>query len=84
MRLGGRRFNVGLYITNLFDQDAATGYNTSPFRDGFNITDQAFFAGFDPYALAAATSGIRPNAIFNQASAFQSRRSMRVQARFSF
>jgi hypothetical protein len=84
VRLGGRRFNVGLDITNLFDQDAATGYNTSPFRDGFNISDQAFFAGFDPYALAAATSGIRPNAIFNRASAFQSRRSMRVQARFSF
>jgi outer membrane receptor protein involved in Fe transport len=84
VRLAGKKFNVGLDIKNLFDQDTATGYNATPYRDSFNISDQAFFAGFDPVALAAATPSIRRNAIFNQANAFQNRREMRLQARFSF
>src|SRR5688572_19341696 len=46
---------------------------TTPYRDGFNVTDTAFFSGtFDPVAMAAAAPATyRPNATFNLADQYQ-------------
>lgn len=83
-RLGSRRINANVNVTNLFDQDTATGYNTTPYRDSFNISDAAFFAGFDPVALKAATPSIRVDPRFRQPSAFQARRVIRFNVKYSF
>jgi hypothetical protein len=81
---GARRVNVNVNVLNLFDQDIATAYTLTPYRDSFNISDQQFFAGFDPVALARATTSIRPDPRFNLPSAFQTRRSIQLNARYSF
>ena len=59
---------------------------TSPYRDGFNVSDQAFFSGtFDPAALAtAAPATYRPNAQFGLADQYQSRRQMRLNVHWTF
>jgi outer membrane receptor protein involved in Fe transport len=86
----GTRVEVGLDITNLFDQDIATAYSSSPYRDGFNLSDPAFFAGFDPATVvaqvraASGASAIRDDNRFGLASSFQTRRMMRLEARFTF
>jgi hypothetical protein len=80
----GRRVNVNVNVLNLFDEDIATAYTLTPYRDSFNISDAAFFAGFDPVALARSTAGIRPDARFNLPSAFQSRRSIQLNVRYAF
>jgi hypothetical protein len=36
------------------DQRTVTRRASTPWRDRFNLTDQQFFAGFDPYAVAAS------------------------------
>ncbi len=48
------RVMIGVNAINLFDQKTVTGYQTTPYRDGFNVADAAFFGGFDPVAVAAA------------------------------
>ena len=52
---GSMRVTLGVNAINLFDQktrDAAI--SATPYRDGFNVDDPAFFGGFDPAAVAAA------------------------------
>jgi carboxypeptidase family protein/TonB-dependent receptor-like protein len=63
-KLGGRtRLNVNLNISNLFDNDVATSFWDTPFRDRFTLSPvETFFNGFDPIAVAAASSTIRPDA----------------------
>ena len=47
-----------LNAINVFDQKTVTGYQTTPYRDQFNVSDATFFSGFDPVAVAtASTSG---------------------------
>jgi len=77
------RMTVGVNAVNLFDQKTITRYNTTPFRDGFNVSDAAFFSGFDPVAVATA-SNFRRDARLGQASEFQDFRVIRLQAKFSF
>lgn len=69
---------------NVFDQEAVATYATSPYRDGFNLADPVFFAGFDPAAVVAATPSIRRDARYRQANGFQAPRVIRFQARFGF
>jgi hypothetical protein len=85
-RFGGQRITVGLNILNLFDQDIVTRNFATRYRDGFNVTDQAFFSGtFDPLAIAAATpASYRPDPRFLQPDQWQTRRQLRVNAGFSF
>jgi hypothetical protein len=71
-------------VTNLFDQDTATNVFVNPYRDNFNIPDAQFFGGFDPEAIVASTPGFRRDARYRMANAYQDRRSIRLQARFSF
>ena len=78
------RIGLNLNVINLFDQDTATGYNTTPYRDAINLPNEAFFAGFDFATVAANTAGIRPDARFRQANAFLGRREIRVMARLIF
>ena len=77
------RVTLGLNATNLFDQKTVTGYQGTPYRDGFNVADPTFFGGFDPAAVAAAQN-FRPDARFGMASGFQDPRVIRLQAKFSF
>ena len=83
---GEKTINIGLDIQNLFDQKTVTRRATTPYRDGFNVTDEAFFSGtFDPVAMAnAAPTTYRPNATFNLPDQYQLRREMRLQLRYSF
>ena len=78
------RIGLNLNVLNLFDQDTATGYNTTPYRDAINLPNEAFFAGFDFASVAANTAGIRPDARFRQANAFLARREIRLMARLIF
>ena len=80
----GVRLNLNLNVINLFDQDIATGYNVTPYRDPINLANEAFFAGFDLATAVANTAGIRPDARFGQASGFQARREIRLGARITF
>jgi hypothetical protein len=82
---GNQRVNIGLNVLNLFDSDTVTRRFATRFRDGFNVTDQQFFAGFDPLAIAAATpASYRPDPRFLLPDQYQSRRTMRVNLNFMF
>jgi hypothetical protein len=85
-RFGNRRLNVGLNVTNLFDQDIVTRRFATAYRDSFNVSDQAFFAGtFDPIAIAAATpASYRPDPRFGLADQFMTRRTVRFNAHWQF
>jgi len=79
------RVTVGLNAINLFDQKTATGFQTTPYRRGFNVDDATFFRGFDPVAVAAASTPPFPaDARFGLASGYQDARVIRLQAKFSF
>ena len=80
---GNVRVTLGLNAINLFDQKTVTGYQTTPYRDGFNVADGTFFGGWDPVAVAAAQN-FRPDARFGLASGFQDPRVIRLQAKVSF
>jgi hypothetical protein len=85
IKLTGRaRVALGVNVTNLLDQDTANAFVVTPYRDNFNIPDAQFFAGFSPEAIVAATPGFRRDARYRLASGYQDRRSIRLQARFSF
>ncbi len=73
VRLPGRsRLNIGLNITNLFDQDTVTRYFTTRYRDQISgLTDAQFFQGFDSAALVASRSSIRPDPRFGQPDQYQ-------------
>ena len=83
---GRHRFNIGLNVENLFDQDTVTRLFTIPYRDTFNVSDQVFFSGtFDPVALQASAPGTyRPDPRFLQADQWMLRREMRLQLKYSF
>jgi len=84
LTLGNRhRFTISLNVTNLLDQGTVTRRANTPWRDAFNLTDQEFFAGFDPYAVAAARK-LRPNPVYGMDSAWQARRSARVSLKYRF
>ncbi len=48
------RVSIGVNAINVFDQKTVTRFNTTPYRDQFNVSDAAFFGGFDPAAVATA------------------------------
>ncbi len=54
MTTNNMRITIGLNAINLFDQKTVTGFQTTPYRDGFNVADATFFGGFDPVAVASA------------------------------
>lgn len=83
---GRHRFNIGLNVENLFDQDTVTRIFTIPYRDTFNVSDQVFFSGtFDPVALqASAPATYRPDPRFKQADQWMLRREMRLQIKYVF
>jgi hypothetical protein len=85
-RLGPRaRVNLNLNVSNLFDNDVATSIYALQYRDSFALTPiESFFGGFDPVAVAAANSRIRPDARFGQQNLFLGRRDIRLGVRFTF
>lgn len=88
LTLGRHRFNIGINIENLFDQDTVTRIFTLPFRSGdtFNVSDQVYFSGtFDPIALQAANPNTyRTDARWKLADQWMDRRQMRLQIRYAF
>jgi len=94
-RLGAQRLQLSLNVLNLFDQMTVTNYAFGqypkrPYRDGFNIPDAQFFAGFDPAALAVS-EGLEVDPRFTYdggwgpgSYGFQSRRAIRLGAKFIF
>jgi len=83
---GDHDLTIALNIDNLFDQKIVTRRATTPYRDGFNVSDTMFFSGtFDPVALATASpTTYRPNAQFNLPDQYQLRREMRLEVRYAF
>lgn len=72
-------------VLNLFDQDIATAFLNTPYRDAIPVASpQAFFAGFDADAIARATPSIRRDPRFGLPSTFQAARSVRFAAKFRF
>lgn len=62
---GHARLNVGVNVTNLFDNDVATSLWDAMFRDRITLSPvETFFNGFDPIATAAASTSIRPDPRF--------------------
>jgi hypothetical protein len=94
-RLGGSRaISLQMNVSNLFDQQTATGMAFAAYRDALVIPGfpsrpaDAFFQpnGFDTVAIQAArlpASG-RPSPTYGMANAFQGARSIRVMARLAF
>ena len=80
----GIKASVGLNVINLFDQDTATLFTTTPYRDAFSVSDTDFFAGFDPAAYAAAHPSIRTDPRFGLANAYQGQRTITVQFKVLF
>jgi hypothetical protein len=81
---GNARAAFGVNVSNLFDDDTATSVFVNAYRDNFNIPDAQFFAGFNPEAIVAANPSFRRDARYRLANGYQDRRSIRLQARFSF
>jgi hypothetical protein len=75
---------IGLNIINLFDQMTPTLFQTTPYRDAFSVSDQAFFAGFDPAAYTASHSNIRIDPRFGLASQYQGQRIVTIQYKVTF
>jgi Carboxypeptidase regulatory-like domain/TonB dependent receptor len=86
IKLGGnRKLNLNINVANLFDNDVATSIYTTQYRDSFLLTPvESFFSGFDPVAIAAANSRIRPDPRFGLRNLFLGRRDIRLGVRFSF
>jgi len=93
VKLSGRvGLNLGLNVTNLFDQDIVTRLFTTRYRDAIaGLTDAQFFQGFDHAAIVAArlatpstSDDIRPDARYTQPDQYQGARSFRVQAKLTF
>ncbi|NIM62434.1 MAG: hypothetical protein GTO30_12545, partial [Acidobacteria bacterium] len=78
---GDRSFEVTLNIRNLFDEDAVTDVDNSGLDQDLPLTNEEFFAGFDPEAVIAANDVAR-NPSFGIAENFQARREIRVGLRF--
>ena len=87
-RIGRHRFNIGLNVENLFDQDTVTRLFTLPYRstDTFNVSDPVFFSGtFDPVAMAtAAPNTYRAEPRWMLPDQWMLRREMRLQLKYSF
>jgi hypothetical protein len=84
VRFRGLRFNVGVNVINVFDQDTVTRLFTTRYRDQISgITDAQFFQGFDVAALAAARA-LRPDPRFALSDQYLSARTVRLQAKFTF
>jgi outer membrane receptor protein involved in Fe transport len=88
IRQFGGRINVSMDVQNLFDQEFATNFNVTPYRDNLNIAFTDFFNGFDPEDFVAAQRAqrvqIRDDPRFLMPSAFLGRRVIRFNARVSF
>jgi outer membrane receptor protein involved in Fe transport len=91
---GSTRVSLQANITNLFDQDTATGMAFAAYRDSLtmaaygNKVADAFFqpGGFDTVAIQASRlpSSGRPSPTYKMNNAFQGARAIRVMAKFSF
>jgi hypothetical protein len=83
---GHQHISLGVNIENLFDSDTVTRLFTTRYRDGFNVSDPAFFSGtFDPVGMAdAAPTTYRPDPRYALPDQWQTNREMRLQVRYSF
>jgi hypothetical protein len=80
---GRTRATIGVSVMNVFDETTPTAIQGQVWRDTFTMTDAQFFAGFDPYAIAAEKK-LRPHPTYGLASAFQAPRAVRVSIGVDF
>ena len=78
------RLRAGINVLNVFDQRAAINIVSNPFRDPLSLSAEQFFGGFDPYAVAAANSRIRPDAQFRLVNRYQPPRVVTFQMHATF
>jgi len=80
--LGGKSFEVGVTVLNLFDQDTVTRRSPARTVGAFDLSNEEFFAGGLNYAALLNT--VDPDVKFNQANQWQSPREVRFTVRFQF
>ncbi len=84
IKLGGRKkVQLSVNVFNLLDQDTETRLFPNRYRDRIVISNEAFFAGFDADALAAAQRR-RPDAQYGLPHLFQPPREVRLGVKFAF
>jgi len=83
VKLRGRTLALSLNVLNLFDQKTAINIYNNEVRDTIGISDADFFRGFN-VAQLIQEQDIRRDPRFLKPDLFQSRRGVRVNARFSF
>lgn len=84
---GNTRLQLSVNFDNIFDQDTATSFDTTPYRDSVPtslVTNDVFFSGFDTEALVATRPSVRKDAQFLQPNAFLGAREVRVMAKIRF
>jgi hypothetical protein len=84
---GTTRLQLSVNVDNVFDQDTATGFDTTPYRDSVPtslVTNDVFFRGFDTEALVATRPSVRKDAQYLQPNAFLGAREVRVMAKIRF
>jgi hypothetical protein len=84
---GSMQMQFSVNVDNLFDQDTATRFDTTRYRDSIPtslITNDVFFAGFDTETLVATRPTVRADPQYLQADQFLGARQVRVMAKFRF
>lgn len=76
-------FEVSMSVFNLFDEDEAIDFNNSAVQEDLPLSNEEFFAGFDPNQVVA-DNNISRNPLFGLANQFQSARSVRLGVSFRF
>lgn len=83
-RLGGRiGLELSLAVFNLFDEDAMIDVWELPYQGSLPLTNEEFFAGFDPVAVAEA-GDVTPDPLYRVPEEFQGKREARVGLKLTF
>jgi len=80
---GDYAFQVGLNVLNLFDEDTVTNISSLYSTTGLNVSNADFFKGFDPLTKLP-NAAVNKSPLYGQASAFQTPRAVRFNAKFTF
>lgn len=80
---GDNSVELSVSVFNLFDEDTAIDFDNSGVQSDLPLSEEEFFAGFDPEQVINSEEVPR-NPLFNLANQFQSARSVRLGVSFRF
>lgn len=80
---GGNSIELSMSVFNLFDEGTAIDVFNGALQEELPLTEEEFFAGFDPETIIAA-EGLLREPRFNQAEQWQAARSVRLGLTFRF